>query len=72
LSEKSRLLPEPSLKVRIGHHYVLEFADSGTGEPYGRDGLPLEWAGWPVIQKPYLTCELAIALTPLVEDAKGV
>jgi hypothetical protein len=39
---------------------------------YGRDGLPLEWAGRPVIQKPYLTRELARALAPLVEGEKGI
>jgi CheY-like chemotaxis protein len=33
---------------------------------YGREGLPLEWAGWPVIRKPYLTSELAKAILPLI------
>ena len=39
---------------------------------YGRDGLPLEWARWPVIQKPYLSRELALALTPLIEGRTGI
>jgi hypothetical protein len=30
LSEKSRQPAEPSLRVRVGDHYVLEFAGSGA------------------------------------------
>ena len=68
------------LDVNLGREKVFPVADMlidraipfifSTG--YGRDGLPLEWAGWPVIQKPYLTRELAMALTPLVEGARGI
>ena len=68
------------LDINLGREKVFPVAEMlidravpfifSTG--YGRDGLPHEWAGWPVIQKPYLTRELAMALTPLVEGAKGI
>jgi CheY-like chemotaxis protein len=68
------------LDVNLGREKVFPVADMlieravpfifSTG--YGRGGLPLEWAGWPVIQKPYLTSELAVALKPLVEGAKTI
>jgi CheY-like chemotaxis protein len=68
------------LDVNLGREKVFPVADMlseraipfifSTG--YGRDGLPLEWAGRPVIQKPYLTRELAMALTPLIEGEKGI
>jgi CheY-like chemotaxis protein len=68
------------LDVNLGREKVFPVADMlidravpfifSTG--YGRDGLPLEWAGWPVIQKPYLTSELAMALRPLVQGAKNI
>jgi CheY-like chemotaxis protein len=63
------------LDVNLGREKVFPVADAliGRGVPfifstgYGRDGLPVEWASWPVIQKPYLTSELALALKPLIE-----
>jgi CheY-like chemotaxis protein len=68
------------LDVNLGREKVFPVADMlseraipfifSTG--YGRDGLPLEWASRPVIQKPYLTRELAMALTPLIEGEKGI
>jgi CheY-like chemotaxis protein len=68
------------LDVNLGREKVFPVADMliaraipflfSTG--YGRDGLPLEWARWPVIQKPYLTRELALALTPLIEGRTGI
>jgi CheY-like chemotaxis protein len=67
------------LDVNLGREKVFPVADMliartipfifSTG--YGRDGLPLEWARWPVIQKPYLMRELALALTPLIEGRTG-
>src|SRR5215212_4402782 len=32
LSEKSRRFPELFNQVGVGHHYVVEFADSGVGD----------------------------------------
>ena len=62
------------LDVNLGSEKVFPVAEAlmdrsipfifATG--YGRDGLPLKWAGWPVIRKPYLASELATALRPLL------
>jgi CheY-like chemotaxis protein len=68
------------LDVNLGREKVFPVADMlieraipfifSTG--YGRNGLPREWASRPVIQKPYLTRELAMALTPLIGGEKGI
>jgi CheY-like chemotaxis protein len=62
------------LDVNLGSEKVFPVAEAlmdrsvpfvfATG--YGHDGLPLKWAGWPVIRKPYLASELATALHPLL------
>jgi CheY-like chemotaxis protein len=63
------------LDVNLGNQKVFPVAKTlidqsvpfifSTG--YGREGLPLEWAGWPVIRKPYLVSELAAKLFPLLQ-----
>jgi DNA-binding response OmpR family regulator len=63
------------LDVNLGSEKVFPVAEAlidqsvpfifATG--YGREGLPLEWAGWPVIRKPYLMRELAARLFPLLQ-----
>jgi DNA-binding response OmpR family regulator len=62
------------LDVNLGNEKVFPLAKAlvdrtvpfifSTG--YGREGLPLEWADWPVIRKPYRLRELAAVLRPLL------
>lgn len=51
----------PAAKVLAERGVPILFA---TG--YGRDGLPPEWQGWPVIVKPYTQRDVAAALNALI------
>jgi CheY-like chemotaxis protein len=63
------------LDVNLGGTLVFDYAralaDKGmplvfaTG--YGRHGLPQEWQGRPIVQKPYTSGEVAAALAAAVE-----
>jgi CheY-like chemotaxis protein len=63
------------LDVNLGGTLVFEYARTlaQRGMPlvfatgYGRNGLPQEWQGHPIVQKPYTSGEVAAALAAAME-----